>query len=76
MKHPWGKMFEKALRKSKPDDNLVFEKAVELLEKGYRPEEILDVLIRLQKSLIDEGDEAILKEAAEDFREEYLEEDS
>ncbi len=75
MRHPWGKMFEKALRKSKPEDNLVFEKAVELMEKGYRPQEIFDVLVKLHKSLIDDGDAAILKEALEDFKEQYLEEE-
>jgi len=73
MKHPWGRMLDKALRKSKPEDNLVLEKAEELLEKGYRAEEIFEVLLRLEKSLIDDKDAAILKEAVEEFKEHHIE---
>lgn len=74
MKHPWGKLFEKALKKSKlPYENLVFEKAVELMEKGYRPEEIAEVLERLRKSLIDDTESQIVSEALLEFREDYME---
>jgi hypothetical protein len=75
MRHPWGKMFDKALRKSTREDNLVLEKAEELCEKGYAATEIHDVLVRLQKSLVDEEEEAIVREAAEEFKEEHLEDD-
>lgn len=66
-------MFDAALRKSKPEDNLVLLKAEELLEKGYRAAEIFEVLVRLEKSLIDEKDAAIVGEAVEEFQEQYIE---
>lgn len=73
MKHPWGKMFDRALRQSTLEDNLVFVKAEELREKGYRAEEIAEVLERLRKSLIEEQEEQILAEALEEFKELYIE---
>lgn len=66
-------MFDKALRKSKPEDNLVLQKAEELLAKGYPAKEIFAVLVRLEKSLIGDADAAILKEAVEEFQEHHME---
>lgn len=73
MKHPWGKMFDRALRKSTREDNRVLEKAEELHEKGYRAEEIAEVLERLAKSLVDEEEERVVRYALEDFKEAHLE---
>ncbi len=69
MAHPFEKMFSKALQKSSLETNLVFEEAKNLLEKGYRKEEILTVLQKLHKSLIDETEEQIVSEAALEFDE-------
>ena len=68
-KHPFEKMFSKALQKSSLETNLVFAEAKKLLEKGYRKEEILTVLQKLHKSLIDETEEQIVSEAALEFDE-------
>lgn len=69
MAHPFEKMFSKALQKSSLETNLVFEEAKKLLAKGYRKEEILTVLQKLHKSLIDETEEQIVSEAALEFDE-------
>lgn len=69
MAHPFARMFEKALKKSSLESNLVIVEAKKILEKGYRKEEILTVLQKLQKSLIDETEERIVEEAVEDFSE-------
>jgi hypothetical protein len=67
MAHPFTKMFDTALRKSSELDNLVLEEAEQLLLKGYRAEEIFEVLENLQKSLIDKTEAAIVGEAVEEF---------
>jgi hypothetical protein len=67
MAHPFTKMFDTALRKSNELDNLVLEEAEQLLLKGYRAEEIFEVLENLQKSLIDKTEAAIVGEAVEEF---------
>jgi hypothetical protein len=56
-------MFEKALKKSSLESNLVFTEAKKLLEKGYRKEEIVLVLQKLHTALIDESEERIVKDA-------------
>lgn len=60
-------MFEKALRKSTEDENVVLEEAEALRKKGYSPEEIYDVLKNLHKNLIQDKDTAIVGEAMEEF---------
>ncbi len=72
MKHPWMKMFDAALRKSTLEDNLVFEKALDLKEKGYAAREIHSLLVRIEKSLVDAEEEAIVRAAATEFKEEFL----
>ncbi len=67
MSHPFERMFEKALAKSKGDENHVLGKAEELKEKGYAVKEIYDVLSKLQKSLVSDADRAIVAEAVEEF---------
>lgn len=67
MSHPFEKIFEKALAKSKGDENHVLGEAEKLLEKGYSPREIYDVLIKLKQSLIIEAEEKIVGEAVEEF---------
>lgn len=47
MAHPFAQMFDKALRKSTEDDNLVLEEAEALRKKGYPVQEIYDVLKNL-----------------------------
>lgn len=71
MAHPFEKIFEKSLAKSRGDENHVLGEAEKLMEKGYRPGEIYDVLVKLKKSLISEADEAIVAEAVEEF-EQYV----
>lgn len=67
MAHPFEKMFDKALKSSTLDDNLVFKEAVKLREKGYSEAEITGILQKLQKSLIDDAEAQIVQEALEDF---------
>ncbi len=67
MSHPFERMFEKALAKSKGDENHVLGKAEELKEKGYSVNEIYGVLQKLQKSLVSDADRAIVAEAVEEF---------
>jgi hypothetical protein len=67
MAHPFERMFEKALQKSKGDENHVLGEAEKLLEKGYAPKEIYAVLQKLQQGLLIESDEKIVTEAVEAF---------
>ena len=67
MNHPFSKMFEKALLKSYGDENFVLAEAEKLMKKGYSPNEIYTVLVKLEKSLIQDADVAILSEAVEEF---------
>lgn len=75
MAHPFEKLFEKALKKSTVDENLVLKEAAKLIEKGYRLEEICTVLTKLEKSLIDDAEAAIIREAREETCEEGDDED-
>jgi len=72
MAHPFEKMFDKALEKSSLEHNEVFVVAEKLLEKGYRAEEIGEVLKKLEKTLIQDEDIEVIKEALEEFSQ-YLE---
>lgn len=72
MMHPFEKMFEKALAKSYGDENVVLGVAEKLMDKGYPPKEIFSVLQKLTASYIAPADEAIFKEALEEF-EQYVE---
>lgn len=67
MAHPFTKMFDTALRNSTELDNRVLLEAEKLLKKGYAPSEIYTVLVKLQKSLIDKVEAAIVAEAVEEF---------
>ena len=66
MAHPFERMFEKALKKSSADDNLVSKEARNLIGKGYKREEVCAVLIQLKKSLIAPADELVIQEAYEE----------
>ncbi len=65
--HPFEHMFEKALRKSTPEENVVLEEAEALRQKGYSIDEIYAVLTTLKNSLIQDKDISIVAEAAEEF---------
>ncbi len=67
MAHPFTKMFDLALKKSTELDNQVLKEAEKLREKGYSPQEIYTVLVKLQKSLIDKEESEIVGEAVEEF---------
>lgn len=67
-------MFEKALKKSTPEDNLVLEEAEALRKKGYSVQEIYDVLDKLHRELIQDRDTEIVGEAVEEFSK-YLQEE-
>lgn len=71
MNHPFEKMFDKARRKSTPEENLVLAEAEALRAKGYSVSEIYDVLVHLRDALIGDKDRAVLTEATEQF-ERYL----
>lgn len=66
MSHPFERMFEKALKKSTADDNLVHKEALKLIEKGYHEDEICGVLLKLEKGLIDDNDAELVREAREE----------
>lgn len=67
MSHPFEKIFEKALAKSKGYENHVHGEAEKLKELGYAPLEIYTVLKKLKNALIIEADEKIVTEALEEF---------
>ncbi len=67
MSHPFEKMFEKAIAKSRGDENHVLGEAERLMELGYAPLEIYTVLKKLKGALISDSDEAIVGEALEEF---------
>lgn len=71
MNHPFEKLFDKALKKSTPDENFVLEEAEALRQKGYSALEIHSVLLHLRDALVQDKDRAILTEATEQF-ERYL----
>ncbi len=66
MAHPFEKMFEKALKKSSSEENLITGEAAKLLEKGYSETEICTVLLKLEKSLIDDTEAGWVREAREE----------
>jgi hypothetical protein len=74
MAHPFSVMFERALKKSTEDENLVLFEAEKLKKKGYRVTEIHEVLEKLRASLVDDKDEAVVAEAVEEFSR-YLDRD-
>jgi hypothetical protein len=65
--HPFEKMFEKAIAKSRGDENHVLGEAEKLHDLGYAPIEIYTVLKKLKGALISNADEAIVGEALEEF---------
>ena len=67
MKHPFLPLFEKALRKSTEQENLVLEEAEALRKKGYTPQEIYDVLVGLHRALLDDADRELVGEAVAEF---------
>lgn len=75
MAHPFGKLFYKALSQSTSDDNRIIKEAKQILEKGYPRNEICAVLLKLEKSLIDDTEASIVREAREEVCEEDEEDD-
>ncbi len=71
MAHPFEKLFDAAIKKSTELDNQVLNEANRLLAKGYQGKEIALVLMKLQKSLIDTTQAAVVLEALTEF-EQYL----
>ena len=67
MAHPFEKIFDAALKKSTPMDNVVLTEAKKLKRKGYSLREIYEVLLKLKQGLIDDKDSEIVAEAAEEF---------
>lgn len=67
MTHPFAKMFEAALKKSTVDENLVLAEAEKLKGKGYRVEEIYEVLKKFSTGIIDDVDAEVAREALEEF---------
>lgn len=67
MAHPFQKMFVKALTKSDEMNNLVTTEAQKLIKKGYSQAEIYAVLHKLEKSLIDESERAMVAETIEEL---------
>lgn len=72
MAHPFEKMFADALKQSTEYDNLVLEKADELITKGYQGKEVAGVLEKYAKGLIDPKEATVVREAFEEFAH-YLE---
>ncbi len=63
MAHPFEGIFLEALKKSTAFDNVVLEKAEELIAKGYREAEVIGVLKTLRDGLIDTTEREIVGEA-------------
>ena len=73
MPHPFSILFEKALKKSTPEENCVLEEAEGLRRKGYSVQEIFEVLQRLHQDLVQDKDMEVVGEALEEFSK-YVEE--
>lgn len=67
MAHPFSVLFEKALKKSTTEDNLILKEATKLIDKGYRLEEVCSVLLKLEKNLIDDREALLVREAREEM---------
>lgn len=67
MAHPFTKLFDAALKRSTPMDNQVLAEAEQLRAKGYGVEEIHEVLLKLQQTLIRDEDHEVAREAAEEM---------
>jgi hypothetical protein len=67
MAHPFISFFDKGLKKSTSEDNVVLQEALKLREKGYRDEEVGEVLRSFAKSLVDDREAGIAEEALEEF---------
>ena len=65
-------MFLKALKKTTMEENLITQTALELLKKGYRLNEITGVLLKLEKSLIDDTESRHVQEAREFLETEFI----
>lgn len=63
MAHPFSKIFEKALKKCTVEENFVFLEAQKICKKGYSQTEIVTVLTKLKKSLIDDRDAQLVQDA-------------
>jgi hypothetical protein len=66
MAHPFEKIFERALKKSSDERNHIAEEAARLIEKGYPAHEVCGVLTKLEKSLIDDREAQLVREACEE----------
>lgn len=62
-------LIKNALKRSTQLNNLVLVEAEKLRKKGYSEDEICDVLVKLQKSLIDKEESEIVRESVEKFSE-------
>lgn len=71
MAHPFEKIFERALKKSDRNTNIVLKEAERILKHGYSQDEILTLLLTMQKGRLDETDSAILEETIEAIEEKY-----
>ncbi len=67
MSHPFEKIFEKALKNSLSDENLVLRDVEKLRDRGYSHDEILKVLTKLQKSFIDDDEAELVQDAIDAF---------
>ncbi|MDB5225528.1 MAG: hypothetical protein JWL87_480 [Candidatus Adlerbacteria bacterium] len=67
MAHPFSKLFDAALRKSTPEDNVLLKEAELLRAKGYSVEEIHGVLLKMQQGLVRDQDQEVAQEAAEEI---------
>ncbi len=60
-------MLENALKKSTEMDNRVLLEARNILAKGYREAEIIDLLCDMRKGRIDDSEIALIEEAIEEL---------
>jgi len=67
MAHPFQKMFIKAINKSDEMNNMVIDEAVRLIKKGYSRKELHQVLLKLEKSLIEDKEKVLITEAIEEL---------
>ena len=63
MKHPFTKIFEKALKKSTKEENVVLLEAQKIIQKGYSKVEVARVLDTCIKGRLDDTEVAVLTEA-------------
>ncbi len=67
MVSPFEKLLNKALSKSSAEENLLLKEARKIIDRGYPETEIIEILERYKKSLIDAHEIQIVSDTLEEL---------